>query len=165
MPGPAATIARAFTPNPRSVVSELYALPPAEFTRARSAKASALAQAGRTAEAREVRQLRRPAGALWAVNRLAHVDPRGLADFVATVARVRRTQLGDPRAAADAGRRQRAELDALVDRAGALLGELARDAAELAQKLAAARARVREARRASKTAAASARKGRRAPDR
>ena len=266
MPGPVATIARAFTPNPRSVVSELYALPPAEFTRARNAKASALAQAGRTAEAREVRQLRRPAGALWAVNRLAHVDPRGLADFVATVARVRRTQLGDPRAAADAGRRQRAELDALVDRAGALLGEhglpatpamkrriadtllgaavepmharelragrlteelaapgfevlagaprgrplrlvprptrsdppvraradaaaererrlqqtelqrqaaarrteadeLARDAAELAQKLAAARARVREARRASKTAAASARKGRRAPDR
>ncbi len=214
-----------------------------------------------------MRQLRRPAAALWAVNRLAHVDPRGLADFVATVDRVRRAQLGDPRAAADAGRRQRAELDALVERAGALLDEqgvhatpatkrrmsdtllgaavdaaharelragrlteelaapgfevlagaprgrplrlvprpsrpdppvrervdaeaererrlqqsaelqrqatarqaeaddLAREAQELAQKLTAARARVREARRASKTAAAAARKGRRPPRR
>jgi hypothetical protein len=249
------------------IISELYAVPLGEFTRARNARASALAQAGRAAEAREVRQLRRPAAPLWAVNRLAHVDPRGLADFVATVDRVRRAQLGDPRGAADAGRRQRAELEGLVERAGTLLGEhrisatpatkrrmsdtllgaavdpaharelragrlteelaapgfevltgaprgrplrlvprssrpdppvrargdvdtererhlqqsvelqrqatarqaeaddLAREAQELAQKLTAARARVREARRASKTASAAAREGRRAPRR
>jgi hypothetical protein len=102
-------------------IQELYALPPAEFTRARNARAAALKAAGRTDAADTVRQLRRPTPALWAANRLAHLESKRLEAFLTSVDEVRRTQLRDPRAAADALRRQRADLDALVGRAGELL--------------------------------------------
>jgi hypothetical protein len=102
-------------------IQELYALPLAEFTRARNARAGALKAAGRTDAAEAVRRLRRPTPALWAVNRLAHLEPKRLEAFLQTVDEVRRTQLRDPRAAANALRRQRTDLDALVGRAGALL--------------------------------------------
>lgn len=102
-------------------VQELYALPPREFTRARDARAAGLRAAGRATEARAVRELRRPSVALWAANQLAHAEPRRLEGFVRTVDEVRRAQLRDPRAAGEALRRQRAELDLLVHRAGELL--------------------------------------------
>jgi len=102
-------------------VEELYALPPQEFTRARDSKAAALKAAGRGAEARAVLKLRRPSAVLWAANQLAHVDPEQLETFVRTVNELRRSQLRDPRAAGEALRRQRGELDALVRRAGQLL--------------------------------------------
>jgi hypothetical protein len=103
------------------LIRELYALPPAEFTRARNARAAALRAAGHTKEARAVRALRRQPPALWATNRLAHVETERLGVFLDTVHELRRTQLQDPRAAADALRRQRAGLDALVSRAGQIL--------------------------------------------
>jgi len=103
------------------IIRELYALPPGEFTPARNARAAALRAAGHADEARAVRGLRRPPPALWATNRLAHVEPGPLGAFLDAVHETRLTQLRDPRAAAAALRRQRAGLDTLVRRAGEIL--------------------------------------------
>ena len=102
-------------------LEQLYRVPPSAFTRERNAKAIALRKAGEPAQAHAVRQLRRPSAPLWATNQLPHEDPRRLAEFIDSVERVLRLQLGDPRAAGEALQRQRAELDALVTRAGDLL--------------------------------------------
>lgn len=104
-------------------VEELYALPPQEFTRARDTRAAALKAAGRTGEAQAVRRLRRPSAVLWAANHLAHAEPEQLATFLRTVDELRGSQLQDPRAAAEALRRQRSELEALVRRAAQLLAQ------------------------------------------
>ena len=66
-------------------------------------------------------RLRKPSAALWAVNRLATTDGRSLAALFDAVARVRKTQLRDRRAAAEALRAQRAALDALVARGKQIL--------------------------------------------
>ena len=113
--------ARPMSRRADSFIRELYALPPGEFTRARNTRAAALKAAGRADEARAVRGLRRPPPALWATNRLAHVESERLGGFLDAVNELRRVQLRDPRAAADAVRRQRAGLDALVSRAGEIL--------------------------------------------
>jgi hypothetical protein len=102
-------------------IAHLYRVPPSAFTRERNATATALRKAGQPAQAHAVRQLRRPSAPLWATNQLAHEDPKRLAGFIVSVERVRQTQLRDPRAAGEALQRQRAELDALVARAGDLL--------------------------------------------
>jgi hypothetical protein len=102
---------------PPDHVAELYSVPPAEFTATRNRIAAELRDAGRADEARAVARLRRPSSALWAVNRLASVDRKGVAAFIEAVEHLRRTQLRDPREAADALRAQRATLDALVTRA------------------------------------------------
>ena len=95
-------------------VARLYSVPPAEFTAARNRLAAELRKSGRSADARAVSRLRKPSAALWAVNRLASTDHKGLASFIDAVGRLRRTQLRDPRAAADALQAQRAALDALL---------------------------------------------------
>ncbi len=69
-----------------------------------------------------MKQLRRPAASLWAVNQLVHADPKRLAALIDAVGRARAAQLRDPRGAADALRTQRADLQALVNRAGDVLG-------------------------------------------
>jgi hypothetical protein len=51
--------------------TELYALPPEEFVKARDAKARGLRQAGKKDAAEAVRKLRKPTLAAWAVNQLA----------------------------------------------------------------------------------------------
>jgi len=96
---------------------ELSAVPPKDFTRARNARAAALKAAGHPGEAAAVRRLTRPTATLWATNQLARVDPTRLARFVDVVQQLRRTQLRDPRATAEALRAQRTELEALVHRA------------------------------------------------
>ena len=106
-------------------VEELYALPPQEFTRARDVRAAALKAAGRAGEVQALRRLRRPSAVLWAANQLAHAEPEQLEAFLRTVNELRRSQLQDPRAAGEALRRQRSELEALVRRAGQLLAQLA----------------------------------------
>ncbi|HET7856891.1 MAG TPA: hypothetical protein VFL41_10585 [Gaiellaceae bacterium] len=53
------------------VATELYALPPEEFVKARDAKARDLRKAGKRDEAEAVRKLRKPTLAAWAVNQLA----------------------------------------------------------------------------------------------
>jgi hypothetical protein len=102
-------------------IEQLYRVPLGAFTRERNATAAALKKAGQPAQAHEVSQLRRPSAPLWATNQLAHEDAKRLAGFFDSVERVRQTQLRDPRAAGEALQRQRAELDALVARAGDLL--------------------------------------------
>jgi hypothetical protein len=102
-------------------IEELYRIPLSAFTRERNAKATSLRKAGQPAQAQAILQLRRPSAPLWATNQLAHEDPKRLAEFLDSVERVRQTQLRDPRAAGEALQRQRAELEALVARAGDLL--------------------------------------------
>ncbi|HEU4371333.1 MAG TPA: hypothetical protein VFV05_24185 [Methylomirabilota bacterium] len=104
-------------------IAELYAVPPSAFTRARNAKVAALEKAGREADARAVRQLRRPPAGLWAANQLARAAPEQLEALADAVDRARRAQLRDPRAAGEAVQRLRADLEVLVVRAGQLLTE------------------------------------------
>ena len=106
---------------PASVLEELYAVPLSAFTRERNARAAALKRAGDADTARAVQALRKPTATLWATNQLARAEPERLERFVDSVERVRRSQLRDGRAAAEAMRAQRAELDALVERAEELL--------------------------------------------
>jgi hypothetical protein len=103
------------------VIEELYRVAPDAFLRERKARAAALKKAGEPAQAHAVSQLKRPSPPLWATNQLAHEAPEQLAAFLDNAERVVRLQLSDPRQAGEALRRQRAELDALVARAGELL--------------------------------------------
>jgi hypothetical protein len=102
-------------------IGKLYAVPLAAFTRERDALAAALKKADHAAQARAVRQLRRPSAALWATNQLAHTDAERLVAFLDGITQVQKTQLRDPRAAAEALTNQRRELQHLVRRAGELL--------------------------------------------
>src|SRR5882762_2509705 len=95
-------------------LDELYAVPPKEFTRARNAKVAELVAAGHGDDAKAVRRLGRPSAALWATNQLARRDPERVAQFVALVEQARRAQLRDPRAATEAMRAQRVELETLT---------------------------------------------------
>ena len=54
-----------------AAAEELYGLPPGEFTSARNERAKELRKAGDRASADEVRALRRPTVAAWALNQLA----------------------------------------------------------------------------------------------
>ena len=103
---------------PPQVLEELFTAPPNAFTKERNVRAAALKKAGRHDAAQALRRLRRPTASLWATNQLGRLDPGRLAAFIDAVGDVRRTQLRDPRAAGEALRRQRAELDALLDVAG-----------------------------------------------
>ena len=102
---------------PASVIEALFAVPPREFTRARNERVAALRRSGHTDAAEAVRRLRRPAATLWATNQLARLEPGRLTAFIDAVAELRRAQLRDGRAAADALKRQRSHLDGLVDAA------------------------------------------------
>ena len=105
------------------VLERLYAVAPKEFTRARDALAAELRAANDAEGARAVARLRRPSTTLWAVNQLARRARPALDRFLDAVDALRRTQLSDPRAAADAMRAERAQLDALVRRAEEALAE------------------------------------------
>jgi hypothetical protein len=104
-------------------IGKLYAVPLEAFTRERDALAAALKKADHAAQARAVRQLRRPSAALWAANQLAHTDTERLAAFLDGITQVQKTQLRAPRAAAEALTSQRRELQRLVLRAGELLAK------------------------------------------
>jgi hypothetical protein len=98
-------------------IAELFAVPLNEFTRARNAKAAQLKAAGHGAEAQALRRLGRPTVSLWAANQLARLVPKQVGRFIDLVQEVRRKQLTDPRAAAEAMQAQRTELTALTNRA------------------------------------------------
>jgi hypothetical protein len=104
-------------------IAKLYAVPLGAFTRERDALAAALTKDKRADEARAVRQLRRPSAPLWATNQLAHAERDRLDAFLEGITQVRKTQLRDPRAAAEGLAQQRRELHTLVRRAGELLTE------------------------------------------
>ncbi len=102
-------------------IDELYGVPPKDFSSARNAKAAALKAAGNAADAQTVRRLSKPSPFLWAANQLARLDPERVAHFVDVVHRVRRSQLSDPRTAAEGMQAIRTELQALTSRATEIL--------------------------------------------
>jgi hypothetical protein len=102
-------------------VARAYAVPPAEFTATRNRLVADLRKRGHGEQASALARLRRPSAALWAVNRLASLEPKSLKAFFDAIADLRRTQLRDPREAAEALRAQRAALEALVGRGRELL--------------------------------------------
>src|SRR5919204_1411748 len=104
-------------------LERLYAVLSKEFTRARNTLAAELRKARDTDAASAIARLRRPSATLWAVNQLAHHARASLERFLDAVDRLRRTQLSDPRAAMEAMRAERAQLEALVTRAEQALSE------------------------------------------
>jgi len=102
-------------------IARAYAVPLSEFTATRNRLVAELRQSGRADEARALARTRKPSAPLWAVNRLATREGRSLTALFDAVARVRKTQLRDPRAAAEALRAQRAALDTLVTRGKQIL--------------------------------------------
>jgi hypothetical protein len=97
-------------------IARVYAVPPAEFTATRNRLAADLRKNGHANAARALAALRKPSAALWAANRLARTEGKSLGALFDAVARLRRTQLRDPREAAEALRAQRATLESLVAR-------------------------------------------------
>jgi hypothetical protein len=102
-------------------IDELYGVPLKDFSSVRNAKAAALKAAGNAADAQVVRRLSKPSPFLWAANQLARLDPERVAHFVDVVHRVRRSQLSDPRTAAEGMQAIRTELQALTSRATEIL--------------------------------------------
>ena len=102
-------------------IARAYAVPLSEFTATRDRLVGDLRRSGRADEARALARIRKPSAPLWAVNRLATTDGKSLAALFDAVARVRKTQLRDPRAAAEALRAQRLALEALVTRGKKIL--------------------------------------------
>jgi hypothetical protein len=65
-----------------SEVSALYRLPLSEFTAARDKLAADLSSRGQKADAKEVKGLRKPTVAAWAVNRLTQEHPDEIAELL-----------------------------------------------------------------------------------
>jgi hypothetical protein len=82
----------------------LYAAPLAEFVAARNALAKELAAAGRKEDAARVKTLAKPSAAAWAVNQVAHAEPR-LVDALVSAGDRLRGKPPDVKAAM-AGRRE-----------------------------------------------------------
>jgi hypothetical protein len=72
--------------------SELYGLPPGEFTRARDARAKELRRDGEREAADEVKGLRKPTVAAWALNQLSRRRGKDLERLLAAGERLRAAQ-------------------------------------------------------------------------
>jgi hypothetical protein len=107
---------------------DLYGLPLEEFTPARDALAKELKAAGQKDEAAEVKSLRKPSVAAWALNRVAREHPDAIEGLRAAGAEVRSAQdeamSGHAGHLRDAGRALAEE----VDRVAALAADILRDA-------------------------------------
>jgi hypothetical protein len=75
-------------------IDHLYALPPEEFVSARDALAQELRDAGDRKAASQVKSLRRPTVAAWAVNQMARSNPSEMADLLAAGEELREAQRG-----------------------------------------------------------------------
>ncbi|MCP2355212.1 vacuolar-type H+-ATPase subunit I/STV1 [Nonomuraea thailandensis] len=106
------------------VADRLYALPPSEFTAARTAQARAAKDAGDARLSREIARLRKPTVSAWAVNRLAREHPGELAELLDVGERLRAAwQEQDADALAELTRR-RGEVAARAGRLARQEGEL-----------------------------------------
>ena len=107
---------------------DLYGLPLEEFTPARDALAKELKAAGRKDEAAEVKSLRKPSLAAWALNRVARDDPDSIEELRTAGAELREAQeaamAGDASGLRDASRGLADE----VDRVAGLAADVLRDA-------------------------------------
>jgi hypothetical protein len=110
-------------------LDDLYGLAPDEFVPERGALAKALRAAGRRDEAAAVAQLRKPSAAAWAVNQLVRSAGDGVDELFAAGDAVREAQAdvlagrGDARELRDAGGRERAAVESLVDAARGMLSD------------------------------------------
>jgi hypothetical protein len=107
-------------------VDELYRGDPDLFTAARNELAAGLKAEGRDGEASEVRSLRKPTVAAWAVNRLVRDATGELGDLLEAGERLRAAQRGvmsgtSADAFRDAAARRRSLVNRLVERAAAIL--------------------------------------------
>jgi hypothetical protein len=113
---------------PARAPEDLYGLPLEEFTPARDALAKELKAAGRKDEAAEVKALRKPTLAAWALNRAARDHPDAVERLRAVGADLRAAQdealSGDARRLRDAGRALADE----IDRFGTLAADALRSA-------------------------------------
>jgi hypothetical protein len=100
---------------PARAPEELYGLPREEFTPARDALAKELKAAGRKDEAAEVKSLRKPSLAAWALNRVAREHPDAIERLRAAGADLREAQdaamSGEAGRLRDAGRALAEEVD------------------------------------------------------
>ncbi len=102
------------TSAPSRDVDELYAVPPAEFTRRRNEVAARLLKSGQREEAAGVRRLKRPSPPVWVINVLAREQPKSVKAFVDATDRLRRAQADHPGTLQDASHAQRQALHALT---------------------------------------------------
>lgn len=105
----------------REVADELYALTPGEFVAARDRRATEARTAGNRDLARQVKALRRPSAAAWAVNRLVREHPQEIDQLLDLGRRLRVAQedlAGEELRELD--RQRQAVLAALVREAAAL---------------------------------------------
>ncbi|NBE98652.1 hypothetical protein FE391_33885 [Nonomuraea sp. KC401] len=121
------------------VAGRLYALPPSEFTAARTAEARAAKDAGDVRLSREIAKLRKPTVSAWAVNRVAREHPGELGELLEVGERLRAAwQEQDAEALAELTRR-RGEVTRTVGRLARQAGDLSAAAsAEVDQTLDAA---------------------------
>jgi len=109
-------------------VSDLYALPLDEFTRARNELAKEIAGGGDKGAADAVRNLRKPSVPAWAVNQVARRDPKRIAGLFDTGKQLRAAQQklirsGDTAAVKEATTEERQAVRALVDVAKTILSD------------------------------------------
>ena len=106
-------------------VDDLYGLPLNEFIAARDALAKELRAAGRKDEAAEVKQVRKPSVAAWALNQAARGHPdevAGLLEAAEALAEAQRSALeGDAGGLREAGRSLNEEVRRVTDRAAGFL--------------------------------------------
>ena len=104
---------------------DLYQLPLEEFTPARDALAKELKAAGRKDEAAEVKSLRKPSVAAWALNRTAHDNPDAIDRLRGAGADLREAQQeamsGDAGRLRDTGRALAEEVDRVASLAADVL--------------------------------------------
>jgi hypothetical protein len=74
------------------VISELYALPLADFTRVRNDLAAQAKARGRKQLAESIKQLRKPTASAWAVNMLVRHHPEEITELLALGAKLREAQ-------------------------------------------------------------------------
>ena len=72
--------------------TDLYALPLAEFTAARNEAAKRLMDAGDADAAKQVKALRKPSRAAWAINRAVRADPDAVQELIDAGGRLARAQ-------------------------------------------------------------------------
>ncbi|MGZ4401855.1 MAG: hypothetical protein ACXVRI_03270 [Gaiellaceae bacterium] len=122
MPKPLAVV-----PELESELDNLYAAPPADFTRARNDLAQRLKQAGQVEDAAAVKQLRKPTVPLWAVNQLARRHPDDVRALLDAGERLRVAQQaalrGESQELRTATAEERKILHGLTQRAAELLRE------------------------------------------
>jgi hypothetical protein len=111
-------LARISTVDVDEITDRLYALPPEEFTRARSQAERELRNAGEREQADQVKALRKPTAAAGAVNRLVREHRPEVDAFLAAAASLRDAQFAGKGDIASVAITQREALEKLVSLGG-----------------------------------------------